>query len=407
MTNTYASSIPSHVPSNLVKRVPFSFGKWTNEVPFDRIFPEIHQGPELIYVPEFAAGGIGAWIPRRLEDMRSVYQDTAHFTNEGTTPFPIFTNGTWRVLPLESDPPLHSAYRSFLNPLFSPKLTKTMDSKIRRYAREYVARFNPLGSINFVEEFALEFPVKIFLELMGLPQDESKKFVDWTSLVLHSPSVELLISSTNDVIDYLRDQIEDRRKNPKDDLVTKCVQARLDGKRPMTDDEVLGFCFNLFVGGLDTVGTNMVWQIFHLARHIDHQRQLRAQPDLIPDAIEEFMRAYASVMTFRVCVKEVTIRGVQIMPGDKVVLSTTLAGRDPKAFDRPNEIILDRKPRHISFGFGPHFCVGMHLARREMRIALEEFLAGIPEFRLKSNVVMNTSLHGIVQPDQLILEWNF
>src|SRR3546814_5140245 len=109
-------------------------------------------------------------------------------------------------------------------------------------------------------------------------------------------------------------------------------------------------------------------------------------------------------MTFRVCVKETQIQGVTIKPGDKVAMSTTLAARDPDEWDRPNEIILNRKPRHVSFGYGPHLCVGMHLAKREMRIAMKEFLTVIPEFRLTPGVEMRTALHGVIQPDKLMLE---
>ena len=117
------------------------------------------------------------------------------------------------------------------------------------------------------------------------------------------------------------------------------------------------------------------------------------------------MRAYAAVTTFRTCVKETEIQGVRILPGDKVAMSTTLAGRDPQEYERPNEVILDRKPRHVSFAYGPHLCVGMHLARREMRIALEEFLAAVPEFRIADGATISCHLGGMIQPSTLPLVW--
>jgi cytochrome P450 len=117
------------------------------------------------------------------------------------------------------------------------------------------------------------------------------------------------------------------------------------------------------------------------------------------------MRAYAAVTTFRTCKKETTIKGVKIMPGDKVAMSTTLAGRDPDEYERPNEVILDRKPKHISFAYGPHLCVGMHLARREMRIAIEEFLRLVPDFRIKPGHTVRCHL-GMIEPVDLPLVWS-
>jgi cytochrome P450 len=401
------SAVPSHIPPELVVReFPFSFGATTTEIPFDRMVSQVHAStPELFYVPELAAGGVGGWIPRRQEDMRAIYMDYEHFSNQNTTPFPELTGGSWRVLPLESDPPLHSAYRSFLNPVFAPKVMGKLDEKIRDYARGYVLGFRDKGRIDFLQEFAFEFPIKVFLELMGLPQERVKTFLDWTGELLHAPDVETLLRATDEVIAYLETVIADRKVNPRDDIVSYGVQATVDGGRALTHDELLGFCFNLFVGGLDTVSTNLTWQFLHLARNPDHQTALRDNPKMIPDAIDEFMRAFAAVMTFRVCVKETSVRGVTIKPGDKVAMSTTLAARDPAEWDRPDEIILDRKPRHVSFGYGPHLCVGMHLAKREMRIAIEEFLLNIPPFRLSPSVEMRTALHGVMQPDRLVLEW--
>lgn len=402
------TATPSHVPPELVVRdFPFRFGETSTEIPFDRMVGEVHATlPELFYVPDLAAGGIGGWIPRRQEDLRAIYLDYEHFSNQNTTPFPQLTGGSWRVLPLESDPPLHSAYRSFLNPVFSPKETKRLDEKIRDYARGYVLGFRDKGKIDFLQEFAFEFPIKVFLELMGLPQERVKTFLDWTAELLHAPDVETLVRATNDVIEYLESVIADRTANPRDDIVSYGVQAKVDGGRALTHDELLGFCFNLFVGGLDTVSTNLTWQFLHLARNPEHQTRLRENPEMIPNAIDEFMRAFAAVMTQRVCVKEAKIRGVTIKPGDLVAMSTTLASHDPAEWDRPGEVILDRKPRHISFGYGPHLCVGMHLAKREMRIAIEEFLENIPQFRLSPGVEMRTALHGVMQPDRLVIEWD-
>jgi cytochrome P450 len=239
---------------------------------------------------------------------------------------------------------------------------------------------------------------------MGLPDTRMAEFLEWETGLLHSMDLGVMAKSTRQVVDYLREEIEDRRRNPTEDLISYGVQARIDG-RALTEDELVGFTFNLFIGGLDTVSTNMGLQFTHLATHADDQALLRAQPEKIADAVEEMMRAYAPVTTFRTCVKETQLKGITFMPGDKIAMSTTLAARDPQEYDRPNEVVLDRRPKHVSFGYGPHLCVGMHLARREMRIAMEEFLRLIPPFHLKPGHKLEYHL-GMIQPVSLPLVWN-
>jgi cytochrome P450 len=291
-----------------------------------------------------------------------------------------------------------------VNPKFTPKAINSLDSRIRQYASEYVSAIAPRGSCEFMSEFAFEFPIKVFLELMGLPQSETKVFLKWVGDLLHSQHIDVLVKATHEVVAYLRGVIEERKHRPADDLVSFGVQAEMDGRK-LDDDELLGFCFNLFVGGLDTVSSNMGLHFWHLARYPDDQRRLRQQPELIAPAIDEFMRAYANVMTFRTCKKQTQIKGVTFMPGDKIAMSTTLAGRDPDEYERANEVLLERKPRHLSFAYGPHLCVGMHLARREMKIALEEFLRLIPPFSIAPHAEIEFLLHGVIQPIQLPLQW--
>ena len=212
-----------------------------------------------------------------------------------------------------------------------------------------------------------------------------------------------MAEATRKTVAFLREEIDKRRDDPPDDAFGYALKAQIDGQ-PLTDDELVGFAFNLFIGGLDTVSTNMGLQVLHLARNPDHQQELREHPDRIPRAIEELMRAYAPVTTFRTCTKETVFKGVTMMPGDKVAMMTTLVARDPDEFDAPNEVRLDRNPRHVSFGYGVHTCIGMHLARRELRIALEEMLARVPMFQVKPDHHLRYWL-GMIQPVELPLVW--
>jgi cytochrome P450 len=310
---------------------------------------------------------------------------------------------TWTNLPVEIDPPHHAKYRAFINPLFTPKAMTRLEGKIRQYAIEFIEVFRSRGECEYMTEFAFEFPIKIFLELMGLPLSLTPQFLKWEAGLLHDPDMANMAAATRAVVTYLRGEIEERRRNPKDDVISYALEVEVEGRK-LTEDELVGFTFNLFIGGLDTVSTNMGLQFLHLAQNPEQQNYLRANPDKIPEAIDEMMRAYAPVTTFRTCTKETTFKGVKMMPGDKVAMSTTLAARDPEEYESPNEVRFDRKSRTVSFGYGPHLCVGMHLARREMRIAIEEFLRLVPEFSVKPGHVIRRHL-GMIQPVELPLAW--
>ena len=395
--------IPDHVPKELVTEFPFVFGTTTEQDPFNDLAASVHEGPEIIYAPHAYPGGTAAWVPRRMADIREIYLDTDHFTTRDFSPFAKLTGASWINSPVERDPPAHAPFRQMVNPAFTPKAMAALEDKIREYAIGYIDGFAPRGECEFMSEFPFEFPIKVFLELMGLPQDRVGEFLDWEMNLLHNHDLSKIAEATSKVIAFLGSEIEKRRDDPRDDLISFALSSNIEG-RPLTQDELLGFGFNLFIGGLDTVSTNMGLHFRHLATHLSDQAYLRANPSEIPHAIDELMRAYGAVTTFRTCIKETKIHGVTIMPGDKVAMSTTLAGRDPAEFDHPAEVRFDRRPRHIGFGFGIHTCVGMHLARREMRIAMEEFLARIPEFRIAPGHRMRCHL-GMIQPVELPLVW--
>jgi cytochrome P450 len=399
----FLSPTPAHVPAGLIRPYPFILGAKSKQQPHSFI-RAIHDGPEIFWAERATSGIQGAWIPRTLDLLHQIYNDTTHFTVRDSAPFARLIGESWYSVPSEVDPPLHALLRSMVNPVFTPKRMAVLEDKIRQYAREYILAFKTRGGCEFMTDFAFEFPIKVFLELMGLPQERVGQFMAWEHKLLHEPDINEVIAGTRAVVAYLREEIADRQKHPRDDLVTYGIQVEKDGRR-LTADELVGFCFNLFIGGLDTVSTNMAWQFHHLAQHPDHQAILRRDPAMIPAAIEEMMRVYAAVATARECIRPVEIGGVSIMPGDKVMLATYLAGHDPAAYADPEAVIIDRAPRHVSFGYGLHLCIGMHLARREMRIALEEFLKEIPTFRIAPDADITYYLAAIMQPIQLPLAW--
>lgn len=396
-------TIPDHVDPALVRYFPYVFGMTTRDDPFANWATAVHEGPGIFYAPHAYPGGTPAWIVRRVEDLRKIYFDTETFSSKDFSPYSKMIGETWTNLPVEIDPPHHAKYRAFINPLFTPKAMTKLEGKIRSYAVEYIEAFRARGACEFMSEFAFEFPIKVFLELMEFPLSNTKQFLEWETGLLHEMDMAKMAEATRNVVGFLREQIEDRRKNPRDDVISYALAVEVEGRK-LDDDELVGFSFNLFIGGLDTVSTNMGLHFLHLARNPQDQKFLKENPDRIPNALDEMMRAYAAVTTFRTCTKETEFGGVKMMPGDKVAVHTTLAGRDPEEFPDPGQVRFDRNPRHVSWGYGPHMCVGMHLAKREMRIAIEEFVNRIPQFAVKPNHEIEYTL-GMIQPVTLPLVW--
>jgi cytochrome P450 len=399
------SDIPPHVPHDLVRPFPFSFGSLLSENPFDRILPEMHQGPDVFFARNVFAGGVPGWVFTRAADLRQIYLDSEHFSNLSVAPFAASVGEDWRLVPTEMDPPEHTLYRKMLNPLFAPKMVNQLADRIKLYASEQIHSIASKGEAEVISEFTQPFPVKVFLELMGLPQDMISQLLTWGHGLLHPSSEAVMKDCTRGASSYLREEIARRRNNPGEDIISYGINVEVEGKH-LSDGDLLGFCFGLFLAGIDTVSTALAFQILHLARTPEDQETLRQHPEMIPNAIDEFMRAFGPAINFRTCSKQIELRGVTIMPGDKVVMCTSLAGRDPLEYERPNEVILTRKPRqHLSFAYGPHSCVGMHLARLELRTALGVVLSTLPTFRLNPNAQLKYSGHLVMQPDHLPLEW--
>lgn len=398
--------IPDHVPEELIEHdFPLVMGKYSEKNPHLDIVPEICEGPDVFFAPNTVPGGGHSWVLRRFKDMVSVYNDTEHFSNKGFSGLSKLIGEDWNLVPAEQDAPDHTNYRRMLNPVFSPAAVLKMDATVREAAKEQMKNLHGKTECEYIEDFACGFPVGVVLGLMQLPKERLDDFMAWESMLLHSGKLEVMQEGVRKISSYLRDVIAERKENPGDDLISHAIKSEVGGRK-MTDDELLGYAFNFYIGGLDTVTANLGNMVRHLATHPEDQRALRENPEKIPQAIEEFLRAYAAVTTYRVCVKETTVGGVTIKPGDKVAMNTTLAGRDSENYENPHVVDIDRNPRHVSFAIGPHNCLGVHLARRELRIALEELLADLPEFRLNPDIPVRSQVGGVIQVRNLPLIWS-
>lgn len=401
-------TIPEYVPRELV----CEFDIWAEisaagvcahqrAARFHDELPPIFYVPKLGYLP-------GAWVPQKAEDLRRILRDTQTFSSQNTMPFAAMLGEHWKLIPLELDPPEHTKYRAFINGLLSPNKVTAIEGAIRQHAGDLIDAFAANKRCNFNQEFADQFPTLIFLRLMGWPETEAPRFVKWTHTLVKSQDMEEVVGAVVQIKNYLMQKIHDSRANPVDDFTGYLLNSEVDGQS-LTDDELLGYCFLVFIGGLDTVASSLGFHFMHLALHPEHQADLRANPDKIPIAVEELLRAYSIVNMRRIVTCDVEIRGVQMKAGDIVLTSTELGNTDPEVFEDPCEVNFDRgdgNAPHMAFSFGAHRCVGSHLARRELRIALELWLQKVPIFRLAEdcNPVMRAA--GVFGMDELIFEWD-
>lgn len=399
-----AIDLPPHVPPELALEWPLS-PEVPSEDPFTEIIPRIHEGPDIFYAVNGLAPGMPSWIFCRAEDIRNVFRDKEHFTSAGRPTLSHMLGETWNVIPVDTDGAEHAAYRALLNPLFTPARAAMLVDGAHELARELIGRFAARGRCEFIGEFARPLPVTLFLQMMDFPQERMSEFLEWEAAIISGTGMDKRQWAITNIKAFLLNAIAERRANPGPDLLSELMRGKV-GEREPTEIEVFGMALNLFLGGLDTITSMAGWHFRHLAMNPEHQAELRARPEMIPTALEELLRAYALVTMNRICVKQVTIRGVTIMPGDTVTVSTPIAGRDPHAYTSPNEIRLDRAPVHTAFAYGRHRCLGSHIARKELAVMLEEFLSAIPPFRVEEGAQVPMHLGAQMGLHALPLVWD-
>lgn len=342
----------------------------------------------------------------RYDDVFWALRHPEYFTSEDLHLY----LGDQPQIPLEVDPPKHTQYRRLLNPHFVPRETEKLEPEVRAMVRDLIDRFAPRGSCDFHDEFATPLPSGIFLPLMGLPREDLPKFLRWRDDMVR-PDVapgdfggadRIRRRAAGEIADYFRAAIAARREHPDDGLLSKIVHSTIDGE-PLTERELLGMSHLLLIGGLDTVTATLDCMVAFLATHDDHRHELVAHPERVPGAVEELLRWATPVMMIPRAVKQdFEFRGVQLYAGDSVNVMLGAANDDEEMFGSP-EVDFGRDPnRHVAFGGSHHLCLGAHLARLELRVALEELHRRIPDYRIADGAELHYS-PGIRQTDHLPL----
>lgn len=351
----------------------------------------------------------GFWVVSEYEDARFIMQHPELFTSEKSVRVP--TGPKTRPLPpIEYDPPRHAKYRSLISKAFSPRNIGAMEPKIRKVCDMLIGKFQDNGGCELVADLAAPLPTTIFTEMMGLPLEDAERFYRWRNLINHQAHEgEGAISAGEamaETMDYLKAILEDRRVSPRDDIATALIDAQIDGE-PISEDDLIHLAFLLFLGGLDTVTSAISFAFFHLAQRPDLRQQILDDPAIIPNAVEELLRYEAVIIVGRAVAQDTEIRGCPVQEGERVLINSIAVNRDPKQFDDPDAIDFTRENnRHLTFGVGPHRCVGSHLARLELRVVLEEFHSRIPHYRLAEGKQVHRHLNQVAGIDALQLVWD-
>jgi cytochrome P450 len=362
------------------------------------IWDELRQKCPIAHTERF----MGAYFPSRYEDVRAIAYDTEHFSSRR----PVVRESRPPLMPappITSDPPEHRPAKQILLPAFTPDMIARHEPRTRDICRELIGRIAGKSRCDGAVDYAQEIPVRVIAHMLGVPQDDADQFRKWIKEILEIgvTDVEVLMRAQNEMVAYFDGQIAARRQSPRDDLIGYLINARLDD-RPFPDKHINGMLRLLMIAGIDTTWSAIGSCLWHLAQHADDRRRLAADGKLMGAAVEEFLRAYAPVTMAREVVKETQINGCTFKPGQMILLSFPAANRDPAMFADADRVIIDRAHnRHAAFGLGIHRCIGSNLARMEISVALTEWLARFPEFRLDPELSVTWSVGTVRGPRAL------
>ena len=397
-------AVPEHVDPALVRQFDFYNDQRYGEAGgvyegIDRLRDE--GAPGIFYTPEYG----GHWV---IHDHELVFQ-AARATNVFSSrlmgiPAPPGAEEQF-ALPITIDPPLHDMYRKPIVQAFTPKLMQALEAEIRALATRLVETFAASGRCEFVGAVAEPLPVMIFMKMMGMPIERLHDFRALVTLCLLNHDEASREAAMQQVGGEMWALIQQRKSKREADLISMLVDIKFDG-RQITDEECVSYATMIFFAGLDTVTNAMSFGVLRLAKDQALQTHLRENPKDIVTASEELLRLHAPAQPTRGVTEDIEWNGVQFRKKDRVMLFLAAANRDPKAFDHPTEVDLQRKTPHMAFSAGPHRCLGSHLARLEMQIMYAELLKRVPSFRLDPE--SPPRYHGgiVIGMDALPLVWD-
>jgi len=370
-----------------------------------RIQDDLRQRCPIAHTDRFGGG----WLPTRYEDVSAVAYDTERFSSRsiimGNFRPPRDIAPIGGSPPISSDPPFHHDARKLLLPAFTKTAVARQEPATRAFCHALIDDFQGSGVVDAARDYAQHIPMRVIADMLGFPPEDGPRFREFVENTLEGVNLppDERIARMQKLFDYLLAQVHDHLDNPRPDLTKYLIDAELYGHK-LQADHVAGTMALLLIAGIDTTWSAIGSSLWHLARNPEDRRRLVDDPGLLPTAMEEFLRAYAPVTMARLVKEDMHWHGVDMKADDWILLSFPAANRDPAQFDHADEVVIDREVnRHAAFGLGIHRCVGSHLARMELRVALEVWLERIPEFSLADPSAVTWSAGQIRGPRSLPL----
>jgi cytochrome P450 len=351
----------------------------------------------------------GGWLPTRYEDVAAIAYDTERFSSRSIImsnyrpPRDLAPIGG--APPISSDPPFHHDARKLLLPAFTKTAVSKQEASTRAFCHSLIDSFAGQEVVDAAFDYAQHIPMRVIADMLGFPPEDGPQFREFVESTLEGINLqpEERMARMSKLFDYLIDQIHDHQARPREDLTSYLIDAELYGQK-LEASHVVGSMVLLLIAGIDTTWSAIGSSLWHLARTPEDRQRLLAEPGLLPAALEEFLRAYAPVTMARLVKDDMHWHGVDMKADDWILLSFPAANRDAAQFDRAGEVIIDREVnRHAAFGLGIHRCIGSHLARMELRVALEVWLERLPEFSLADPAAVTWSSGQIRGPRSLPL----
>jgi len=351
----------------------------------------------------------GGWLPTKYEDVAAIAYDTDRFSSRsiimGNFRPPMDLAPMGGSPPISSDPPFHHEARKLLLPAFTKSAVARQEPSTRKLCHDLINAFEGRDVVDAAFEYAQHIPMRVIAAMLGFPPEDGPKFREFVESTLEGINLppDDRIARMQSLFEYLLAQVQDHLANPRDDLTSYLIDAEIFGTK-LEPGHVVGAMALLLIAGIDTTWSAIGSSLWHLARTPGDLTRLAAAPDLLPTATEEFLRAFAPVTMARLVKEDMSWHGVDMKAEDWILLSFPAANRDPQQFDRADEVVIDREVnRHAAFGLGIHRCVGSHLARMELRVALEVWLERIPSFTLADPAAVTWSAGQIRGPRALPL----
>jgi cytochrome P450 len=356
--------------------------------------------PELVWTPR----NEGHWIAMRGEVLAEVQSDHARFSSRIII-LPKSIGEMHGLIPTTIDPPEHRPYRLLLNASMAPAAVRRMLPDIRATAINLIDGFIADGRCDFTHQYARIFPIRIFMAMVGLPMADAPSIQLWAESMTRPAPVMPFDVAKAAFYAYLEPILAERRSGSGEDLISHIVNADFDG-RDLTEDEALSLCTQILIAGVDTVVNFLGFVMLFLARNPEARHELAAAPAMIPQATHELFRRFGLVTIARAVRDDMDYRGVSLKAGELVALPTVVHGLDDTINECPMQVDFARlRSRHSAFGNGPHLCPGQELARTEVAVTIEQWLARIPDFAVAEDSDTGCGGGIVGSVNRLCLEW--